>query len=65
VSPCKNEGVCEKDGEQFVCKCSGDWTGDTCEIEGELTDNIIIKKKLNKMLLGKIESNFVVSITVS
>jgi hypothetical protein len=64
VSPCKNGGVCEKDGEQFLCKCSGDWTGDTCEIKGELTDNINLKK-LNKKLLGKIESNYVVFITVS
>ena len=34
-SPCKNEGVCEKNGDEFVCKCSEDWTGDNCETKGE------------------------------
>ena len=33
-SPCKNNGTCEKDGEQFVCKCNEDWTGATCEEKG-------------------------------
>ena len=34
-SPCKNEGVCEKSGDEFVCKCTEDWIGDTCEIKGK------------------------------
>ena len=34
-SPCKNEGVCEKNGDEFVCKCNEDWTGDTCEVKGK------------------------------
>ena len=34
-SPCKNEGVCEKNGDEFVCKCGEDWTGDTCETKGK------------------------------
>ena len=33
-NPCKNEGVCEKNGDEFVCKCNEDWTGDTCEEKG-------------------------------
>ena len=34
-SPCKNEGVCEKDEDEFICKCTEDWTGKTCEIKGK------------------------------
>ena len=34
-SPCKNEGVCEKNGDEFVCKCGEDWSGDTCETKGK------------------------------
>ena len=34
-SPCKNEGVCEKDGDLIICKCTDDWTGDTCETKGK------------------------------
>jgi hypothetical protein len=34
-SPCKNEGVCEKNVDEFVCKCTEDWIGDTCEIKGK------------------------------
>ena len=36
-SPCKNEGVCEKDGDEVICQCTEDWTGDTCETKGEQT----------------------------
>ena len=35
-SPCKNGGACEKNGDEFVCKCTEDWTGETCEIEGKV-----------------------------
>ena len=34
-SPCKNEGVCEKDEDEFICKCTEDWTGKICEIKGK------------------------------
>ena len=34
-SPCKNEGICEQNGEEFVCKCNEDWTGKTCEEQGK------------------------------
>ena len=37
-NPCKNEGVCEKNGDEFVCKCNEDWTGDTCEEKGRTKD---------------------------
>ena len=33
-SPCKNNGLCKKDGDCFTCDCSEDWTGDICEIKG-------------------------------
>ena len=36
-SPCKNEGVCEKDEDEFICKCTEDWTGKTCEIKGKIS----------------------------
>ena len=34
-TPCKNEGVCEKIEDQFVCKCVKGWKGDTCEEKGK------------------------------
>ena len=39
-SPCKNEGVCEKDEDEFICKCTEDWTGKTCEIKGKISSQI-------------------------
>ena len=47
-SPCKNEGVCEKNGDEFVCKCDEDWTGTTCEEKGK--DHLIISDKVMKIL---------------
>jgi hypothetical protein len=43
-SPCKNEGVCEKSGDEFVCKCTEDWIGDTCAIKGKT--NLFLTKIL-------------------
>ena len=52
-SPCKNEGVCEKNGDEFVCKCSEDWTGDTCEVKGITDIFITINQRLeNSLQLG-------------
>ena len=34
-SPCKNQGVCEKIEDQFVCNCADGWKGDTCEEKGK------------------------------
>ena len=39
-SPCKNEGVCEKDKDEFICKCTEDWTGKTCEIRGKISPQV-------------------------
>ena len=38
-SPCKNEGVCEKQGNEYVCNCTEDWTGKNCEVKGEITSH--------------------------
>ena len=35
AGPCKNSGVCEKDGDGFKCNCSEDFTGSTCEEKGK------------------------------
>jgi len=35
-SPCKNEGICNKDGKEYTCTCSGHYEGKTCE--GEYLD---------------------------
>ena len=39
-SPCKNEAVCEKDEGEFICKCTEDWTGKTCEIRGKISPQV-------------------------
>ena len=39
-SPCKNEGICEKDEDEFICKCTEDWTGKTCEIKGKMSAQV-------------------------
>ncbi len=56
-SPCKNEGVCEKNGDEFVCKCSDDWTGGTCEIKGE-NKFMITKKKRDIVIPESFNYNF-------
>ncbi|XP_028417633.1 uncharacterized protein LOC114542082, partial [Dendronephthya gigantea] len=30
-TPCKNEGICQNDGESFLCTCVGSYEGKTCE----------------------------------
>jgi hypothetical protein len=33
--PCKNDGECENiDEESFKCKCTENWTGETCVEKG-------------------------------
>ncbi len=32
-NPCENGGTCSVDGENFVCTCPPEWTGERCEIE--------------------------------
>ena len=34
TTPCKNGALCEKDGDVFVCNCTADFTGRTCEEKG-------------------------------
>ena len=29
--PCLNEGICESQGEGYMCRCLGGYTGDNCE----------------------------------
>ena len=31
-SPCKNNGTCHNDANDFRCTCPAGWAGETCEI---------------------------------
>ena len=35
-NPCHHDGKCETEGLDYVCSCSGGWSGDTCEGKADL-----------------------------
>ena len=45
--PCENDGVCEKDGDGFKCKCDEDFTGDKCEEKGKRKKTLTIKQTIS------------------
>ena len=34
TTPCKNGALCKKNGDVFVCQCTADFAGKTCEEKG-------------------------------
>ena len=44
--PCENDGVCEKNGSGFKCKCNEDFTGDKCEKKGKRIESFMVQRIL-------------------
>ena len=44
-SPCKNGGVCHKNGQKYVCKCPKGYQGKHCEKKRKATKSAHVVQK--------------------